>query len=147
MPEDGYCYHERREGFLAAAQGYSFEIITPHVLNPDNQSIQASMQAACEAAYQMKPDAIVCANDENAVYLEMFLLSKGVRIPEDIMITGGDNLKLSEFCPVPLTTFDLMTERCARESVRVMLDHLEKKIPLCSQEIPSQLIWRKSLPK
>jgi DNA-binding LacI/PurR family transcriptional regulator len=147
MPEDGYCLHERREGFLAAAQGHSFEIISPHALNTDNQSIQASMLAACEAAYQMNPDAIVCANDENAVYQEMFLLSKGVRIPEDIMITGGDNLKLSEFCPVPLTTFDPMTERCARESVRIMLDHLEKKTPLRSQEIPSQLIWRKSLPK
>lgn len=144
MPEDGYCYHERREGFISAASNYLSGVIGSSNLDTSDP---ISMQAACDAAVRLNPDAIVCANDDCAAYLEMFLLAKGKQIPDDIMITGGDNLKIAEFCPVALTTFDQMTEQCAREAVRIMLDHLENKTSLLSMEIPSKLIWRDSLPR
>lgn len=144
MPKDGYCYEERHQGFQAAIRQHDVKAVE---LRDLDASSPTSLQSICETAFKEKPDAIICANDESAVYLEMYLVSKGVRIPDDIMITGGDNLRLSQYCPVPLTTFDPMPEQCARETVKIMIDHLENKSPLRSYEVPSKLVWRVSLPE
>lgn len=144
MPQDGYCYEERYRGFQAAIRRHDVKAVELRELDT---SSHISLQDTCETAFKEKPDAIICANDESAVYLEMCLVSKGVRIPNDIMITGGDNLRLSQYCPIPLTTFDPMPEQCAQESVKIMIEHLEKKTSLHSHEVQSQLVWRDSLPE
>ncbi len=46
------------------------------------------------------PDAFVCANDEMALGLMEALQENGVRIPEEVIITGYDNLDSAEMsCP------------------------------------------------
>lgn len=52
-----------------------------------------------------KIDAIQCANDHTAAKLMRTLITLGVRIPEDIRITGVDDVKYASLLPVPLTTF------------------------------------------
>ena len=48
--------------------------------------------------------AIVCVNDLMAVGAMREIRERGLRIPEDISVTGFDNIKLAQFCYPALTT-------------------------------------------
>src|ERR1035438_9556779 len=48
--------------------------------------------------------AIVCVNDIMAVGALRELREHGIRVPQDVSVTGFDNVKLSEFCYPALTT-------------------------------------------
>ena len=57
------------------------------------------------------PTAIICVNDITAVGALMALRERGVRVPQDVSVTGFDNVKLSEFCYPALTTVHIPRER------------------------------------
>ena len=50
------------------------------------------------------PDAFVCANDEMALGLQSVLTENGVRVPEDVIVTGFDNLYSAELSSPRLST-------------------------------------------
>ena len=58
-----------------------------------------------------KPTAIICVNDVTAVGALRELRERGLRVPEDVSVTGFDNVKLSEFCYPALTTLHIPRER------------------------------------
>lgn len=49
-------------------------------------------------------DTIICANDEMAIGVWQELWARKISIPEDIIISGFDNIKISEKLDLPLTT-------------------------------------------
>lgn len=52
-------------------------------------------EAACEAFFsdpENPPEAVVCANDYMAVGLMRALRKRGIRVPEDVIVTGFDNI-------------------------------------------------------
>jgi DNA-binding LacI/PurR family transcriptional regulator len=58
-----------------------------------------------------RPTAIVCVNDIMAVGALRELRDRGLRVPEDVSVTGFDNVKLSEFCYPALTTVHIPRDR------------------------------------
>lgn len=50
------------------------------------------------------PRAMVCANDRIAINVIMELKEKGLRVPEDVMIAGFDNINESTIIDPPITT-------------------------------------------
>jgi LacI family transcriptional regulator len=58
-----------------------------------------------------QPTAIVCVNDFTAVGALRELRERGLRVPEDVSVTGFDNVKLSEFCCPALTTVHIPRDR------------------------------------
>ena len=71
---------------------------------------------------QQPPEAIVCASDRLAIGAMAWLQSQGIRVPQDIAITGFDDIPDSRFAFPPLTTVavqklrlgELAAERIAR---------------------------------
>src|SRR5258706_16019170 len=57
------------------------------------------------------PTAIICVNDVTAVGALRELRERGIRVPEDVSVTGFDNVKLSEFCYPALTTVHIPRDR------------------------------------
>ena len=53
---------------------------------------------------KQRPDAVMCANDYTAAKLIAALLRRGVQIPDDIRVTGVDDLKYAGLLTVSLTT-------------------------------------------
>lgn len=53
------------------------------------------------------PEAIVCANDYMAVAICDECFERGIRIPEDVAVSGFDNMPESMSCYPPLTTVDI----------------------------------------
>ncbi|HLJ46250.1 MAG TPA: LacI family DNA-binding transcriptional regulator [Bryobacteraceae bacterium] len=60
------------------------------------------------------PTAIICVNDMMAVGALRELRERGVQVPQDISVTGFDNVKLSEFCYPSLTTLHIPRDRIGR---------------------------------
>jgi len=58
-----------------------------------------------------EPSALICVNDVTAVGALRELRERGFRVPQDISVTGFDNVKLSEFCYPALTTAHIPRER------------------------------------
>jgi LacI family transcriptional regulator len=58
-----------------------------------------------------EPTAIICVNDIMAVGALRELRERGLRVPQDISVTGFDNVKLSEFCYPALTTVHIPRDR------------------------------------
>jgi DNA-binding LacI/PurR family transcriptional regulator len=73
-----------------------------------SDSLEGGQQAArtlLDSGFE--PTAIISVNDIMAVGVLRELRERGIRTPEDISVTGFDNIKLSEFCSPALTTVNI----------------------------------------
>lgn len=57
-----------------------------------------------------RPTAVVAVNDLTAVGVVKGLLNSGLRVPEDISVTGFDNTRLAEYSNPSITTVDVHRE-------------------------------------
>ena len=71
------------------------------------------------------PDAFVCANDEMAFGLMDALAEEGCHIPQDVMVTGFDNLSSSELSNPRLSTIDRDMDKLNYKAVDVLIDKIE----------------------
>lgn len=71
------------------------------------------------------PTALICVNDVTAVGALRELRDRGLRVPEDISVTGFDNVKLSEFCYPALTTLHIPRDRIGHIIANFLLNNPE----------------------
>jgi LacI family transcriptional regulator len=92
----------------AVARSSSLEVKTA----ADADTLEGGRQATralLSSGYQ--PTAIICVNDVMAVGALRELRERGIRVPQDMSVTGFDNVKLSEFCYPALTTLHIPREQ------------------------------------
>jgi LacI family transcriptional regulator len=78
----------------------------------DGDSLDGGRQAVREIlSGGPAPTAIICVNDLMAVGALKELRERGIRVPQDVSVTGFDNIKLSEFCYPALTTVHVPRDR------------------------------------
>ncbi|MCK5564703.1 MAG: GntR family transcriptional regulator [Planctomycetes bacterium] len=70
-------------------------------------------------------EAFVCVNDDTAADMINFFLRNGMRVPEDVRIVGFDDLPISQYLPVSLTSIRQSVKGLAVESIRTMLNRIE----------------------
>lgn len=71
------------------------------------------------------PTAVICFNDMIAIGVLHGLREASIRVPEDISITGFDNITFSAFTAPPLTTFDQPKRDIGAEAARLVLTLLD----------------------
>lgn len=114
----GDCCERRRQAFCDAVPNGSRQIISGGV------SVEDGEKAAAQVISK-RPDAVICGNDRLAIGLIKGLLAAGLKVPDDILVTGADNIELAEYCGVPLTTFDQMATSCARKALELLMKRLK----------------------
>jgi len=81
----------------------------------DADSLEGGRQAArVLLARTPRPTALVCVNDVMAVGALRELRSRGRRVPEDVSVTGFDNVTLAQFAVPALTTVHIPREQIGR---------------------------------
>lgn len=60
------------------------------------------------------PRCVVCANDCMAIGLAARLSDAGLRIPEDVAVTGYDSIEPGRLSPVPLTSAEIPAPACGK---------------------------------
>ena len=68
---------------------------------------------------------IICANDKIAMQLVKNLAKLNIRIPEDVRISGFDNIEASRYFPIGLTTIAQPCEELAKTIINVMLSRIK----------------------
>lgn len=95
--------YERKLGFDKAMRKYN--------LNNDKyiriiEGTEEDLELTIEELLNMKtpPTSIICTTDHMAMIVMNYTISKGLRIPEDISLTGFDNNKITAHQAIQLTT-------------------------------------------
>lgn len=70
-----------------------------------------------------RPFVLLCGNDDEAIYSIQYLRSKGLRVPEDISVTGFDNTKIAEE-KYSLTTVRQDFEKQGETAARIILERI-----------------------
>ena len=75
-----------------------------------------------------QPTAIICFNDTIAIGLLHACHQRGISIPNDLSVTGFDNITFSAFTCPPLTTLDQPKYSIGNEAAQLLLELLSNKI-------------------
>ncbi|MCI1245624.1 MAG: LacI family transcriptional regulator [Bacilli bacterium] len=115
-------FRERHEGFLAAIASHKGEGIAGVSLDFDNSSLNYSDDAMLERALREKRiTALLCANDIIALNAYKVIARIGMRIPDDISVTGFDNVREGQEAIPALTTFNVPREELGKEIADYLL--------------------------
>lgn len=92
-----------------------------------------------------KPDVIVCASDRLAIGALQWLYQNGYRVPDDIAVTGFDNIPDGDFTFPPLTTVNvhkmLLGQIAAERIIRYIENPDEVNLTITT---PTELVIRQS---
>lgn len=68
-----------------------------------------------------RPDGVVTSNDHLAIGLVHGLISRGVRVPEDIAVVGYDDIEFAAIAGVPLTSVRQPAREMGRTAAELLL--------------------------
>lgn len=86
------------------------------------QSIEGGIEAARALRSQGPlPDAIVCLNDLLALGVIAELRKRGIRVPDDLLVTGFDDIQFAALSTPSLTTIRQPLMQIARTAVQILL--------------------------
>lgn len=135
---------ERFQGFAATLERHGIPIESSRVAS--GHFLPSLGRAAMDELLDRKVgfDAVVAANDSMAIGAIQALRKRGLRVPQDIPVTGFDDLTLARLCNPPLTTVAQPFEILADLAVGLIEDQAAgRQVPELTQ-IPSQFVRRQS---
>ncbi len=75
----------------------------------------------------VRPDAVFSSSDFSAVGALQVLKKRGLRVPQDVALTGFSNEMFTSFTEPLLTTVDQRCEQMGQAAVRLLLEILDEK--------------------
>jgi len=113
--------HEREMGYRLALAEADIKY-DPKLRIQADFSTTSGMDAARKIlALEERPDAVFCTTDTLATGCITVFHQHGIRIPEDIAVTGFDNAEFAELCSPSLTTIDQPFYEIGCECVQLLL--------------------------
>lgn len=135
---------DRVEGLRDALAGHGLQL-APQSFTEVAYSIAAARQVFAEmAARGALPSALVCGNDVIALGALFEATERGMAVPEDLSITGFDNLALVEHIRPALTTVHLAPEEMGAAAADALLSALQSGTPVQSRELEATLLVRET---
>ncbi|HKY55586.1 MAG TPA: LacI family DNA-binding transcriptional regulator [Anaerolineales bacterium] len=134
----GILNEQRREGVVTELQNAGLELRREYdLLAPDGQMSSGAWLANQLLNMPERPTAILCFNDMQAIGVMQTLQQANLRIPEDISVTGFDDIPLAEFLYPALTTYSQPIWELGQMAARVALHLLGENIhePLVSKSL------------
>ena len=105
--------HERRQAFMSIAATYAPRVKVMAVENADGfAGGEEAMREILDSGF--RPTAVTCVNDLMAFGALRALHARGYAVPDDVSVTGFDNIALAEFSQPALTTADVPRDTIGR---------------------------------
>jgi LacI family transcriptional regulator len=87
----------------------------------------------------------MCSNDQTALGAMEVLASRGIRVPDDTIVTGFDGIEEGRMSTPRLTTVQQPMERLGRAAMWAMRTRLEDRtLPPIALRLPVKLLLRES---
>ncbi len=134
-PSDAFDAQERQQGFLETV---------PDGLKVIYYSGDFSFECGYTNAQKIlgsspRPTVIVASNDLSALGAIRALLENGVRIPDEIAVTGFDGTRSAHFSTPSLTTVNVPIGQLAANAVELLVSQLSKEFPCENPCKPAEL--------
>lgn len=142
--------HDRFDGYLYAMRQAGIELV-PELVMPDTDMESSEFYddrtfEGIVQGYQRQglPEAVVCGNDEIARFLTKALRRVGIKVPEDVAVTGFDNDEEGMLDPF-FTTVNVDAKWLGRRLVQCFLWRLQHPdAPNEKIEVAGRVIVRRS---
>ena len=107
----------------------------------------AGGRRACASLLQRRPapTALICGNDVLAVGAMTQVKALGMRVPDDVSITGFDDIELAEVAEPGLTTVHVPHRRMGQAAARILLAIRDGTTRAEGIELETSLVIRESL--
>jgi DNA-binding LacI/PurR family transcriptional regulator len=116
---------DRQSGYKQEMEAAGFPVLKEYIHEvPGGEPEHGLVGLNHFLALPMRPTALMCYNDMMAIGVLKGLQQSGVRVPEEISVTGFDNIVLSAYTHPPLTTFDQPKHYIGAEATRLLLGML-----------------------
>lgn len=124
-PLDRTTLADREAGFRQALADTGRNI-PPNLYAQSEFAPEAFRQAAIDLmASSTPPDAIACGNDLIAIGVLNGLKSIGVKVPQDVWVTGFDGIEMTGWDVIDLTTMRQPIDVMASDAARALIDRIE----------------------
>ncbi|WP_337098325.1 LacI family DNA-binding transcriptional regulator [Paenibacillus sp. YIM B09110] len=126
---------QQRDDYLLRVEGYEHDAF-------EEQIKQWAMK---RKKLRKLPSALICANDMIAIGAVRALQELGISVPDDISVTGFDNIEDSYRMEPALTTVHVPKEALGRRAVERLMERIVKKgAPIEKILLSSELLYRDS---
>lgn len=109
-----------QDSLRAAGIPYRADLMIETGLTPDDAYRQTGLLLDRKVPFT----AAVYANDYMAIGGLRMLRERGLRVPQDVSVTGFDDVEWARFCEVPLTTARFAIQQLGEIAVREIVDYL-----------------------
>ncbi len=124
---------DRLTGYQAEMMEHHLQILEGYIHHVPGSNPALGVDGAMHfLALPKPPTAIVCFNDMLAIGVLKGCQQEGVQVPQQMSITGFDNITFSAYTNPPLTTLDQPKRSIGAEAARLLLTLLNS-----NQENPS----------
>lgn len=142
---DSFIGRSRLEGYRAGMARRGLEIPGDAVVERGFAQADGYEAGRRLAARRPLPTAICCANDLVALGVISALNDAGLRVPEDVSVTGMDDIGYAALSNPPLTTVTNDPAMFARRGFEMLMERIDgERMPPRRVEIPNALVVRRS---
>lgn len=107
-------------------------------------SSASGYRAATQLRLEDGVTAIIAANDQMAIGVILALTERGLSVPDDISVTGVDDIPEAAYLNPPLTTIRMDFASQGRDAVEQLLALVEEREPRLPVQRPPELVVRRS---
>ena len=134
--QDANSGKERYDAFIKAMNKFNAEIHPEWVFDGKYYTIEEGRKA-CEEMLKLKdkPTVLVCSSDTLALGCMIEMLAHGYKIPEDLSLTGFDNIPMSKMFNKELTTIDQDVKSFAKNAVASLVKQINGERNIESKNI------------
>ncbi|GGL02386.1 LacI family transcriptional regulator [Curtobacterium luteum] len=137
---------ERAAGFRDALVEHGVDPADVSVVHGDFGRARARELATALFAGEV-PRAVVCSNDQSALGVLDAAAATGIRVPEDVVVTGFDGIDAGRFSSPRLTTVHQPMGELGRAAVRAIVERLAHPDgPPRAVRLPVEVLLRESCP-
>lgn len=135
---------ERLQGYLDGIKQLGVSMPSSYV-HQGNWTFEGGQEAFRHFwSLSQRPEAIVAANDRMAAGVLNAALHAGVKVPQDLIITGVDDFEFARYMVPSLTTVHIPYQEMANEAIRLLLEQMNGQIRSGVIRLPVTLKIRES---
>lgn len=135
---------QRLMGYESALNEHSMDLVEDNIYL-ESYSIESGYKGTLALLEKGNIDGISCGNDLIAIGAIRALKEMELRVPEDVKVMGFDDISISKFMDPPLTTIKQPIYEIGRESVKMLINIIEKKESSLIKVLNTTLIERGSV--
>ncbi len=144
-PENSTITNDRLRGFKQSLEEAGLSYNPANRMFGDYSLPSGAMAASDLLSKPIPPTAIMCMNDEMAIGAIRQAKKMGFSVPDDISVTGFDDISFAEFFDPPLTTISQPAEEFGSNAMEMLFDLINNKEPESKNILlPFNLVIRES---